>query len=79
MKSKEQLIKEFGELKNDVARWGWVRNNQKEENLPHVTLDNDDTYIFIYDNEDCDDGNFLQFSNYVGWSDGVQELLEAME
>jgi hypothetical protein len=76
MKSKEQLIKEFRELKNDVARWVWLRDNQTEENLPPVTLDNDDTCVYM--GEINGEDEFLQFSNYIGWSDGVQELLEAM-
>jgi len=76
MKTKEQLIKEFSSLENDCQKWQWVRDNQNEENLPPVSLDNDDTFISI----EMEDGNceYLQFSDYVGCTDGVEILLNAM-
>ena len=76
MKSPEQLIREFKSLNNDLERWKWVKDNQGEENLPQVDLDNDDTCLCIDIGDD--DYEFLQFDNYVGWSDGVEILLKAM-
>lgn len=76
MKTREQLVTEFGVLDNDKSRWIWVKANQGEENLPKVDLDNDDTCICI----EMDDGEteYLQFDHYIGWGDGVEYLLEAM-
>jgi len=76
MKSIDQLLREFNTLNNDVDRWKWVKENQGEENLPPVSLDNDDTCICI--NPESDNPAFLQFDHYIGWDEGVEHLLEAM-
>ena len=59
------LLREFGELENDVERWQWLQKNQGKGLV--VMLDNDDT--FLTDNNDADD--YVSFDNYIGWSSGV--------
>lgn len=74
-KYKEELHKEFKKLKTDIKRWKWIIDNQDKDII--VQLDNDSTFaVFIND----EDGEFVfHFDNYIGWSDGVFELLEAMK
>ena len=67
--SNKKLIDEFNQLKTDVERWVWVKSHQHTGVV--VSLDNDDTFIVIGDLD-------ATFDNYIGWSDGVQELLKAM-
>ena len=67
--SNKKLIDEFNQLKTDVERWVWVKSHQHTGVV--VSLDNDDTFIVIGD-------LYATFDNYIGWSDGVQELLKAM-
>jgi hypothetical protein len=65
---------------SDEDKWIWVRENQDVGITVH--LDNDDTYITFdaADNEDDDDGVLaIQFNGYLGWSDGVQSLLESLD
>ena len=67
--SNKKLIDEFNQLKTDVERWVWVKSHQHTGAV--VNLDNDDTFIVIGD-------LYATFDSYIGWSDGVQELLKAM-
>jgi len=66
-------IAEFQALSNDVDRWKWVINNQDTGVI--VNLDNDETFITFKDENEED---YETFCHYIGWSDGVTELLEAI-
>lgn len=64
---------EFNNLKNDVEKFKWVKNNQSTGIV--LMLDNDDTYGIISDNNDED--YLFEFDGYIGWNDGIFSLLEA--
>lgn len=68
----KQKHKEFNSLKNDIEKWKWVKNNQDCGII--IMLDNDDTFGIIPNQE----GLLFQFDKYIGWDDGVFNLLEAM-
>jgi len=68
-----EFIAEFQALSNDVDRWKWVINNQDTGVI--VNLDNDETFITFKDENEED---YETFCYYIGWSDGVTELLEAI-
>jgi hypothetical protein len=72
----KELFEDFNSCKDDIAKWNWVKDHQKTGIV--IKLDNDDTYG-ILDEEECEDDPYIfQFDNYIGWSDGVEYLLEAM-
>lgn len=52
----------------DKDRWLWVLQNQDKGFT--VMLDNDDTFIMSDDRD-----TVFTFDNYLGWSEGVFELL----
>lgn len=62
----------FNKFKYDVEKWKWLIENKNVEYT--VMLDNDDTFVVFGD----DDEMIGQFSDYIGWSDGVCYLLEAL-
>lgn len=66
------LYNEFKSLGSDTARWLWVKGHQKQGVV--VYCDNDDTFIVIGDDERCE-----SFDNYIGWSDGIFNLLDVLE
>ena len=71
----QQKHDEFNALKNDVEKWKWIKANQ---NLGiTVFCDNDDTFA-QFDDDDSDDPKTLDFRDYIGWSDGIFHLLEAV-
>ena len=72
-KSRAKLIADWKLLKNDTARWLFIKENQGKGIM--INLDNDDTFGTF---EDDENSFIFQFDNYVGWSDGVMELLLAM-
>ena len=71
MKSEQQIFDELAECNKDGERWTYLLENKAQENMPPLWLDNDDTYM-------CFGDGYVQFEMYVGWSDGVQELLTAI-
>jgi hypothetical protein len=78
MKTNEELYKEFEALDNDVDRWKWVIENKE---FVTVKLDNDDTFVIFRDEEDLDwdeEGHIMDIMEYVGWSDGIFNLLRAL-
>ena len=74
MKTNYKLQSEFNELKNDIEKWKWVKDNQDTGII--IYLDNDDTFGTLPDPEDKEDVLYFQFSEYIGYH-GVQNLLEA--
>lgn len=70
----DSLFETFNNLQNDEARWKWLIVNQDKGII--VNCDNDDTFITTPDDEDDED--YASFDNYVGWSDGVFDLLKAI-
>lgn len=64
---------EFDNLPDDKCRWKWVKEHQSLGLT--VWLDNNDTYVTFNDDE-CD--LILQFDNYLVWSYGAFDLLDAM-
>lgn len=74
MKGNKELQSEFDELKNDVEKWKWVKDNQDTGII--IYLDNDDTFGMLPDPQDKEDMLYFQFSEYIGWH-GVENLLEA--
>lgn len=85
--SEWQLGQKMEQLTNDVDRWQFVINNRYHPNMPAVQLDNDDTFITFYDREfDYDDPELdeddsyicVTFDDYIGWGDGVLNLLQSL-
>ena len=74
------MIKEFKNLKNDKARWEWLIIH-KDQGL-RLELDNDDTTLIdtTIDPDGVDDSveYYASFDSYVGWSEGVIDLLQAI-
>ena len=65
-------IKKLLESKNDRDKFLWLIENQHTGLI--LNLDNDDTFLthnFI-------DGEYIGFDDYIGCSDGVQQLLDAI-
>ncbi len=69
----KEIIKKFESIETDKDKWVWVQNNQDLGIT--VNLDNDDTFITVDSDEN---GEYGQFHGYIGWSDGVFDLLEVM-
>lgn len=70
----KQLFNEFNKLRSDKERWLWIKDHQSVGIT--IYLDNDDTFGAFDDDED---GEFrLCFVNYLGWSEGMQILLDAL-
>ena len=70
-----KLIEEFNKLENDKVRWGFVLAHKSKLRL---SLDNDDTMVIDDNASEEDENNYGSFDNYVGWSDGVITLLNAI-
>jgi hypothetical protein len=68
-----KLHDEFMSLKNDAEKWRWIIDNQNKGII--IMLDNDDTYGVI---EYMEDSPIFQFDNYIGWPDGIFDLLSAI-
>lgn len=72
----KKLLEEFDKLPNDVERWKWVQSHQDTGILIH--LDNDDTSGTLPDPDDPEDVLVFQFENFVGWDQGIDDLLKAV-
>lgn len=66
-------LEELRKIKKDQDKWKWLIANQDTGLI--VNLDNDDTFVVDPNDEDSDPVDFI---DYVGCSDGVQELLSAV-
>ena len=80
MKSQQQIYTEMCELQTDKQRWQYLLDNKLEQNLPNVMLDNDCTFVDFKDLEDEDtwETPSIMFDQYLGWSDGVFDLLSVI-
>ncbi len=65
-------IKKEWNMHSDKERWLFLLDSQHLGFI--VQLDNDDTFVIHPDIED----EYLQFNEYIGWSDGIQVLLNAI-
>lgn len=77
----EEFKDAFDNAENDEKRWELVRDNQ-HLNIT-VLCDNDSTHVShnaeIYDDEDENfDEWYGEFDSYIGWTDGVFELLHML-
>lgn len=72
IKTSEQIKAEWLEM-NDIERWRWIINNQDQGLI--VQLDNDLTFIIREDDEDF----IIYFDGYIGWVNGVEDLLTALK
>jgi hypothetical protein len=70
----KKLLIEFNSLSCDSEKWEWVIRNQQTGIT--IMLDNDDTFGVI-ENKNGEDDYIFQFDEYIGWSDGIFELLTA--
>lgn len=75
MKSIERLLQETKELSNDEERWIWLIENKNEPNLPPLSLDNDDTFMWFVEVDEL--YPYLQFEDYIGNDYGLKALLKA--
>lgn len=66
------LLQEFNKLKTDKEKWKWLMTNQGKGLV--VMLDNDDTFVV----DENDEETTGRFNEYIGWSDGVQILLDVI-
>lgn len=76
MKTNRELKAEFDKL-NPVKQWQFIIKNKDKLK---INLDNDQTFAIFLDEEDfesSDDMNILDFDNYIGNAQGVEDLLEA--
>jgi hypothetical protein len=72
MENLAELEKEF----TNAEPWEQWAFAIKHKDIITVHLDNDDTYItFNQCKEDDDEQPILTFANYIGNSDGVEDLL----
>lgn len=67
-------LKEFGKLTSDIEKWKYLINSKNCGLI--VMLDNDST--FVVDENNKYNGEYVNFSHYIGWSDGVMELLSSL-
>ena len=67
-------LEQFKKLKTDKERWKFLLRFPEAGLI--VRLDNDLTFVETLDAEDEKDT--AEFDEYIGWSDGVQELLSAV-
>lgn len=77
--NRQKLIDSFERCKNDEERWNWVIEHKDDGIL--VYLDNDDTFVVLVDakgNRYEDDDWYGDFSDYIGWSEGVSILLDTI-
>jgi hypothetical protein len=63
----------FENLPSDVERWRWIIENQDKGIT--VYPDNDMTFA-CFDNDP--DRIMLEFTHFIGWDEGVFDLLEAV-
>ena len=70
-----KLIEEFNKLENDKSKWGFVLAHKSKLRL---SLDNDDTMVIDDNASEDDENNHASFDDYVGWSNGVITLLNAI-
>ena len=66
-----KIINQFNKLSNDIEKWEFILANK---DIITVHLDNDYTFITV----DCDSDYTGSFSSYIGWSDGVMDLLDVI-
>lgn len=69
-----EKAKEFNNLKNDVEKWKWIKDNIHIGIT--VWLDNDDTYA-TFDNSD-ENTPILNFNDYLGSGGGIEDLLSSI-
>lgn len=70
----EKLQKKFNKLK-EVEKWEFVLKYKKEIRL---LLDNDSTTFFFLQQENDNEIYYFNFDQYIGWSEGVFDLLEVL-
>ena len=68
----KKMEKEFNALKNDIEKWEWVLRNQDKNIVVCCAIDY--TFVRFGNEEDI----ILEFDNYIGWDDGLFDLLEAV-
>lgn len=71
---------DLGEMLNHLPedeKWHWIHDNQSTGIT--VFLDNDSTYAQFMDSHGnlLDEDVVIDFHNYLGWTEGVFELLTA--
>ena len=72
----EELIEDFKALTNDADRWGWVVDIKDNGTVQmRLFLDNDTTFIEFPTHEDAE---ILRFDWYIGNSEGICNLLDAL-
>lgn len=69
----EKLFKEFKGLETDKERWAWIIKNHKRGIT--LRIDVDDTYATF---DGMEKEYMLMFDSYLGWSDGVFDLLDCL-
>jgi len=67
---KKELLSKFKKLKTDTQKWRFIIENKKQ--MPPILLDNDSTKI------DLGRGDYFEFNKYIGYGDGVVNLLKAI-
>ena len=82
MKKLKELAEKWNNLKTDEERWKYLLSHKNKIGL---LLDNDATYPAFHssvvpnDIEDYDDlPKIKAFDQYIGWSEGVFDLLHAL-
>lgn len=85
--SQIELGRKMAELTDDVSRWKFMLANREHPQMPPILLDNDYTFITFYDVDfDYDDPELdeedsyitVDFDDYIGWVDGVCNLLQVL-
>ncbi len=73
------LSKKWNSL-NDTQRWKALTDKENDAFSGFkVNLDNDDTFLtIIKPTNEFQEEYILQFDEFIGWTDGVQTLLKAL-
>jgi len=72
------LMEEWNKL-NDIERWTALTIDPFAFKHFKVNLDNDETFVSLLDpKNEFQEEFFLNFNEYIGWSDGIVSLLEAI-
>lgn len=70
----DHLATRLNDMESDVDRWIFIKENP---DLFTVHLDNDDTHVTCV-GDDRDEPAVIDIMWYIGWSDGIQHLMEAI-
>ena len=77
--AKLKILKMKWDELNDEQRWKALAEKNSAFKSFKVMLDNDDTFLVLKKpREGFEEEFYLGFDEYIGWSNGIQTLLKAI-